>query len=325
VRQISETVVGRLREVVTFPDLAGTKYELLGSLGRGGMGTVYRARDRELDREVALKVLHGPLVEISARERMLREARVLASLEHPGVVPVHDVGTTADGRLFYAMKLVRGSALHQAIEGKSLNELLQLFLRICEPVGFAHARGIIHRDLKPMNIMLGPFGEVLVMDWGIAKLLAIEEGATCPGTQPPQGSPHQADQTSPGTILGTPGYMSPEQARGDQTQIDARTDIYSLGAVLQFLVSGSELSRYYTPRISGICRKAMAPDPAHRYATVSDLMTDVIRLLEGLPIAAYPERLTRRAERVLRKYRLPIGLVMAYVITRALIALLGRT
>jgi serine/threonine protein kinase len=324
VRPISEAAVGRLREVVTSPDLAGTKYEILGPLGRGGMGTVYRARDRELDREVALKVLHGPVVEALARERMLREAKVLASLEHPGVVPVHDVGTTTDGRLFYAMKLVRGSGLDHAVAGKGLNELLQLFLRICEPVAFAHARGILHRDLKPMNIMLGPFGEVLVMDWGIAKLLAQEEPSLDPGSLGPRAQP-PGDQTSPGTVLGTPGYMSPEQARGDPADIDVRTDIYSLGAVLRFLVSGLQLSRYHGSRLSAISRKAMATDPGGRYSTVPHLMADVTRLLEGLPIVAYPEHLTRRAERVLRKYRLPIVLVLAYVITRALIAFLGRS
>jgi eukaryotic-like serine/threonine-protein kinase len=324
VRQISEAAVSRLREVVASPDLAGTKYQILGQLGCGGMGSVYRAKDRELEREVALKILHGPLVSPAAHDRMLREARVLATLEHPGIVPVHDVGTTADGRLFYAMKLVRGQALDQTVAGKGLNERLQLFLRICEPVAFAHAQGIVHRDLKPRNIMVGPFGEVLVMDWGIAKILASTE-PDMDGIGRAEIGRSSSEQTLPGTILGTPGYMSPEQARGDLAAVDARADIYSLGAVLRFLGSDVERSKYHEPRVDAICHKAMARIPADRYASVSAMMTDVTHLLEGLPLEAYPEPLTRRAERVLRKYRLPIAVVLTYIIVRALIALLSRS
>jgi eukaryotic-like serine/threonine-protein kinase len=254
---------------------------------------------------------------------MLREAKVLASLEHPGIVLVHDVGATADGRLFYAMKLVRGSGLERAVTGKGLHELLQLYIRICEPVAFAHARGIIHRDLKPMNIMVGPFGEVLVMDWGIAKILAYGEPPTA--LDDPHAPASQAPgHTTPGTVLGTPGYMSPEQARGDSAAVDIRTDVYALGAVLRFLLAKSQSSGYHAARLGAISRKAMSADPAGRYPSVTALMDEITRFVEGLPIEAYPEHLARRIERVLRRYRLPVALVLAYMVMRVVVALLSR-
>jgi serine/threonine protein kinase len=162
------------------------------------------------------------------------------------------------------------------------------------------------------------------MDWGIAKLLARDEPDEIPQSSG-QLAPTEPEQTVPGTVLGTPGYMSPEQARGDLSAVNVGTDIYALGAVLRFLIAKAEPSPYHMTRVAAIYRKAMAPDVADRYAGVTDLMADVSRLLEGLPIAAYPERLTRRAERVLRKYRLPIGLVGAYIAMRTLIALVGRS
>jgi predicted Ser/Thr protein kinase len=225
VRHISDAAIGHLREVITLPDLAGTKYEIVAPLGSGGMGTVYRARDRELDREVALKVLHGPLVSPDARDRMLREAKVLASLEHPGIVPVHDVGTTADGRLFYAMKLIRGGALDTIASGeRSVIDLLQVFRRICEAVAFAHARGIVHRDLKPSNIML-----------------------------------------------------------------------------------------------------AMAFERQDRYSGVSAIAADVTRLLERMPLEAYHEHPGERLGRIVSRYRMPIALVLAYIVMRALLIVIGRS
>jgi eukaryotic-like serine/threonine-protein kinase len=323
VKRISDAAIDHLREVMTFPDLAGTKYEIVSPIAGGGMGTVYRAVDRELDREVALKVLHGPLVSADAGDRMLREAKVLATLDHPGIVPVHDVGTTGDGRLFYTMKLVRGGALDAAAVGpRSVIDLLQLFQRICEPVAFAHARGIVHRDLKPSNIMVGAFGEVLVMDWGIAKLVGRDE-REIKAAEPPSTAPQAPGHTGPGTVLGTPGYMSPEQARGDLSEVDERTDVYALGAVLQFLLTQSQPTRYHAVRVQAICRKAMAFEPQDRYREVNALAADVARLLEGTPLEAYPERLVERIERILTKYRMPIVLIMAYVLMRALLILLG--
>ena len=199
-----------LRAVADLPDLTGSRYDLQERVARGGMGTVYRVRDRELGRDVALKVL--TVSGGSATEGwMRREAKVLARLEHPGIVPIHDVGTLPDGRVYYTMKFVRGITLERLLESDpALPERLRIFERICEAVAFAHAQRVVHRDLKPQNVMVGPFGEVLVLDWGVAKVRGVPDQAvlaTAPGDSPVD--------TAPGTILGTPGYMAPEQARGE--------------------------------------------------------------------------------------------------------------
>src|SRR6202050_5044985 len=171
-KSLSDKAIERLRAGADEPDLAGTRYRLLQRVARGGMGVVYAAEDERLERRVALKVLDVPGADGDLANRLMREARVLARLEHPGIVPVHDVGTLADGRVFYTMKFVEGQRLDKFIEGvESVPDRLRLFLRICEAVAFAHARGVLHRDLKPANVMIGPFGEVLVLDWGLAKIL----------------------------------------------------------------------------------------------------------------------------------------------------------
>ena len=169
-KPLGEGNTARLRAALREPDLAGTRYRLVEEAGAGGMGTVYVVEDPELRRQVALKVLDLPDPDLEARLR--REAQVLARLEHPGIVPVHEVGTLADGRVCYTMKLVRGERLDLAAARMPLlGDRLRLFLRITEPVAFAHAQRVVHRDLKPENVMVGAFGEVLVLDWGLAKLL----------------------------------------------------------------------------------------------------------------------------------------------------------
>ena len=169
---LSDDRLDHLRSIVGNPDFSSTKYNFVKELGRGGMGTVYLAEDTELDRLVAIKVLNTPEVTDDLRNRMIREAQIIARLEHPGIVPVHDVGTLPDGRIYYAMKFVRGSRLDEyAAEGASLRDRLRKFQAVCDAVAFAHAHGVIHRDLKPQNIMIGSFGEVLVLDWGVAKIL----------------------------------------------------------------------------------------------------------------------------------------------------------
>src|SRR5229473_1571645 len=168
---LSNAALERLRDGADTPDLSGTRYHLLERIARGGMGVVYTAQDENLQRRVALKVLDVPGTGGDLANRLIREARVLAALEHPGIVPVHDVGTLADGRVFYTMKFVEGQRLEKFIVTvNSVPDRLRLFLRICDAVGFAHARGVLHRDLKPANIMVGSFGEVLVMDWGLARI-----------------------------------------------------------------------------------------------------------------------------------------------------------
>jgi serine/threonine protein kinase len=295
---LSDGAVERLRRAAAEPDLSGTRYELLEPLGRGGMGTVWRARDRELEREVAVKVLDA--VHPEAARRMLQEARVVARLEHPGIVPVHDAGTLPDGGVWYAMRLVRGARLDAvAAEGRALPELLRVFERICDAVAFAHAHGVIHRDLKPENVMVGPFGEVLVMDWGVAKVAGV-------------------DGEEAGTVLGTPGFMAPEQARGEVERVDERSDVYALGAILRGLLAAGSTAPAARP-LAAVCRKALAADPAERYSSAAELAAEVARYLDGLPVAAYREGVVERLRRFGRRYRAAIYLVLAYVLMRALL------
>ena len=286
-------------------DVVGTRYSFVKELGRGGMGTVYLAEDKELDRLVALKVLHTPEGEL--RRRMIREAQIIARLEHPGIVPVHDIGTLPDGRFFYAMKYVRGSRLDEyAAQGSSLNDRLRKFQAVCDAVAFAHAHGVIHRDLKPQNIMIGAFGEVLVMDWGIAKI-----------REDPRQS--AAYNTSDGTVIGTRDYMSPEQARGE-VEIDERADVYSLGVVLQFLLTDQKVSK----RARAICLTATARDPDHRYVSASELSADIGRLLDAEPVFAYRENVLEKAWRWIGKNRFLVLLVLAYLVMRIFLIFFSR-
>jgi len=307
---LSDTAVERLREAADAPDLSGTRYRMLGKLGEGGMAGVYRVQDRALNREVALKVISVGDAASNLAMRLLQEAHVIARLEHPGIVPVHDAGTLADGRVFYTMKLVQGRSLNQC-DVSGLPERLRLFHKICDTVSFAHSRGVLHRDLKPQNIMVGAFGEVLVMDWGLSKLLGgSERPAECDQTAGAEARP----VTAHGSVLGTPGYMAPEQARGDVTALDHRADIYSLGAVLKFLLANVRA----VPRaVSAIVGKAMKVDPAHRYGSVEELSSDVAHYLDGLPVSAYPEGALRRLWRWAGKNRVWILLVLAYLLMRA--------
>ncbi|MEK7726887.1 MAG: serine/threonine-protein kinase, partial [candidate division KSB1 bacterium] len=168
---LSDKLLQHLQTVADVPDLSATKYRVLEKFATVCIGTIYLAEDMQLRRKVALKVLHTPDDSGELAQRMLREARVLAQLEHPSIVPVHDVGELPDGRVFYVMKFVQGRRLDEyARQEQELPERLRLFQKICEAVAFAHSHGVLHRDLKPENIMVGAFGEVLVMDWGLAKV-----------------------------------------------------------------------------------------------------------------------------------------------------------
>src|SRR5215467_3276334 len=336
---LSDKALDRLRDSADIPDLTGTRYRLIERVARGGMGVVYAAEDEKLHRRVALKVLDVPGTDGDLAKRLTREALVLARLEHPGIVPVHDVGALADGRVFYAMKFVQGQRLDQYIEAvASIPDRLRIFLRICDAVAFAHARGVLHRDLKPANIMVGPFGEVLVMDWGLAKLLRVETQSESRVVDPdatiferPEASSDviAASETSAatghGTVMGTPGYMSPEQARGDVEHIDTRSDIFSLGALLRFLLTGdlkgtaSGETRRPDKALEAICSKAAAPAPGNRYISVQELALDVSRYLDGFAVAAHSESFFEKLMRFYRRYRFFILLIAAYLLMRVLV------
>lgn len=366
-RWISDNVVTRLQAAVDQPDLTGTKYRLVEKIAHGGMGTVYLADDIDLGRRVALKVMNVVDPSGDLGMRMMTEARILARLEHPAIVPVHDVGTLPDGRVFYTMKYVQGDRLDEyTLRSDALPELLRTFQKICEAVAFAHSRGVIHRDLKPENIMVGSFGEVQVMDWGVSKVIsesrsdlvrpdshALKNPQTNTNLElqstlsPPPIIPTQAD-TQRGTVLGTPAYMSPEQATGDVDCIDERSDIYSLGGILYFLLTGkapfeaSSLeeiqskiasSEFVRPRqqnprlkrpIEAICLKAMSRHRMERFQSVQDLSSDISRYLDGLPVQAYPENVLERLGRWLSKNRFIVILILAYLLMRFIVLILAK-
>jgi serine/threonine protein kinase len=272
------------------PDFTGTRYELLEEIGRGGMGLVFRGRDRELDRDVAIKVTTWSTDSDAAWLR--REATTLAALEHPGIVPVHDVGRLPDGRVFTVMTLVRGERLDVCAARLPLGDRLRLFDRICDTVSFAHTRGIIHRDLKPANIMIGPFGQVLVLDWGLARDV-------------------EAARSFPAASGGTDGYMAPEQSRGIA---DPQTDVHALGAILNDL-AGNSGSRFLRP-LKSVIGRARHPDTNARYPSVSSLARDVRRFVYGAAVTAHRETGIEWAGRVVRTFRTPILLVLAYLAMR---------
>ena len=330
---LSDKALERLRSSEA-ADFSGTRYKVREFIARGGMGVVYAAEDEKLSRRVALKVLDTPDANGELTGRLMREARIPAQLEHPGIVPVHDVGVLPGGRVFYSMKFVEGLRLDRYIvQLDSLPQRLRLFLRVCDAVAFAHARGVLHRDLKPANIMVGSFGEVLVMDWGLAKILR-EPSLSGDETLLTFGQKANSESdstpstviTGHGTVMGTPGYMSPEQARGETEKIDARSDIFSLGAVLKFIAIGGAQgkSAALARPLLAICAKATAESPNERYAEVSDLAADVSLYLDGMPVSAYAENFLERFKRFYKRHEVAILLIAAYLVMRVLVLLLFR-
>ncbi len=294
---ISDRAIDRLRDAAAWPEL-DDRYAITGVAGRGGMGTVYVARDHVLGRDVAVKVLDVADQKGSRAARLTREAHILARLDHPGIVPVHDAGVLPDGRAFYVMKLVRGRRLDEVLAGATPQALrLDLFARVLEAVAFAHAHGVVHRDLKPENIMAGAFGEVFVMDWGVAQdRVADAEPA----------------------VVGTPGFMPPEQAGA--LAVDARADVFALGAVLSHMM-GSDPAP--APALAALAAKAHHADPQARYQTVEQLAADVTRFRNQERVSAYRESLVERGLRVYRRYELPILLLIAYIVMRFVLLVAG--
>jgi serine/threonine-protein kinase len=346
---ISDTKIDHLRALASQPDLSATKYTIVKELARGGMGTVYLAEDTELARQVAIKVLNPEVVDEDDRQRMLREAQVIARLEHPGIVPVHDVGRLDDGRIYYAMKYVRGRRLDEYVaQGDSINDRLRKFQAVCDAVAFAHSNGVVHRDLKPQNIMIGAFGEVLVLDWGVAKLIVrgADAGTGRRGDEdarvlsphlpisPSPGSPISPSLSADGTIIGTLGYMAPEQARGETQLVDERSDVYSLGVILYFLLTKEppkpradyadlrrprEFDSKITKQAEAVCARAMARDRNERYERALDLSADIGRLLNGEPVSAYREGVVDKLGRWLGKNRFLVLLVLTYLLMRIIL------
>jgi serine/threonine-protein kinase len=339
---------------------AGLRYQVLRPHGKGGIGIVFVALDQELNREVALKEIQDQHAsDEGSRSRFLREAEITGGLEHPGIVPVYGLGQYMDGRPFYAMRFIQGETLKDAIkhyhQTPSRSPELELrglptrFVAVCNTIAYAHSRGVLHRDLKPSNIMLGKYGETLVVDWGMAKpkIRGPEPGdpsqsrSARDGFPEPSLIPLLADtiETQAGAAMGTPAYMSPEQAFGRLDQLGPTSDIYSLGATLFTLLTGHspivgtdkaevlrkaqrgqwlapcQVKPNVPPALDAICRKAMALRPEHRYATSLELAADVERWLADEPVAAYPEPFRLRAGRWLRRHQtLVTGMVPALVV-----------
>jgi serine/threonine protein kinase len=284
--ELNDSTLDHLRSVVDLPDLSGTRYELEGEIGRGGLGVVYAARDHQLQRLVAIKVLDSTLPPL----RLEEEARVIAGLEHPAIVPIYETGTLPDGRAYYAMKLVAGQRLDRYLQARlSLSERLRVIQRTGEALAFAHTRGIVHRDLKPQNVMVGSFGEVYVMDWGV-------DG-----------------------VAGTPQFRAPEQAAVAGAAPDHRSDVYALGALLRFLLPQT------APRpLRAIAAKAMAAHPEARYGDVSALLLDLQRFQDGLAVAACPETWWQQSRRFAVRNQVLLILLAAFVAVKFFLFFLRR-
>lgn len=320
---LSDAAMRHLRETIDRPD-AGERFEVGDLVGQGGMGRVYRVFDRLLQREVALKVLSLDAETNALAERLGREARVLAQLEHPGIAAIHDAGSLADGRPYYLMRLVRGVSLADPTAIRTRGERLRVFLRVCDAVSFAHARGIIHRDLKPGNVMIGEYGDVVVVDWGVAKVLREHDGpnrsaASAMAESSATFADAAIEATHEGFVIGTPGFMAPEQAAGAAQAVDARTDVYGLGALLRFLLAtdGAKLPR----PLGAIVDRATAAEPAARYQHVTALADEVRRWLDAEPVSAYRENLWERAVRGYERNRTLVLLLVAYAVVRITILL----
>ena len=337
--RLIETMV----ETPLSPDELLARYSWIKEIAKGGLGRVWLARDNHLAREVALKELRPERAEAlgnQAVRRLLKEAQITGQLQHPNIVPVYEMHRGS--RPFYVMKLVKGETLTKAIrrhhqqrrDGRrdplSLPHLLNAFVKICDALEYAHSRGIIHRDLKPDNISLGDYGEVIVLDWGLAKLVGSLEVETEPVqlTEDALSPPSQA-----GANLGTLHYMSPEQARGQVELLDRQTDIYGLGTILfeiltdrpphgpptpvadktyiptlleQIATSDTPRARDHEPSVSpaldAICAQAMASQKSERYGTVEQLARDVQRFLADEPVSAWQEPLASRTQRQKRQH-----------------------
>jgi serine/threonine protein kinase len=308
-------------------------------IGHGGMGRVFAGRDLRLNRTVAIKMLRTQDAALAVRFE--REVKLAARLQHPGVVPVYDAGFWPSGEPFLVMKLVLGQSLARVIRDADTRAdrlaLLPQVIAAAEAVAYAHDQGIVHRDLKPSNILVGAFGETVVVDWGLAKDLranAAESGSPSPLPSPASGrggsdlSPSRgAGDTATGAVVGTPSYMSPEQAAGQP--VDPRADVYALGAILHYVLAG--MPPQSTPLVSleprlpsdllAIVDKALAADAARRYPSAFELADDLKRFAGGQLVAARRYSPLARAGRFARQHPVAIGAAVAAVIAALTLAL----
>lgn len=324
------------------PERSECRYRILRDHARGGLGEVFVAHDTELSREVALKEIQGRYADnADSRERFLREAEITGSLEHPGIVPVYGLGKYRDGRPYYAMRFIRGGSLKEAIEsfhakyaaslnhaeaGLELRKLLRRLVDVCNAIAYAHSRGVLHRDLKPANIVLGTYGETLVVDWGLSKVQGRADSEIGSLGRIAPSNVSGSAPTMEGSAVGTPAYMSPEQAAGKVNELSGATDVYSLGATLFHLLTGqlpiagtsameivrkAELGEIRQPRelkadipkgLEAICLKAMSKLPGNRYPTPAELADDIENWLADERVSAYAEPASVKARRWIRRH-----------------------
>jgi serine/threonine protein kinase len=363
---VESSLMELLADDVSGPALlkgTASRYQVLWAHAKGGLGEVYMAEDTELRRRVALKEIQARYAKNPvSRDRFVAEAEITGSLEHPGVVPVYGMGTYVDGRPFYTMRFIKGEDLTKAIRrfhsgimpsfrGLEFRSLLRKLVDVCNTVAYAHSRGVLHRDLKPGNIMIGPFGETLVMDWGIAKLIDRSDDTDRVHVEPTSESGESAIRprlargavTLSGQVVGTPIYMSPEQAAGKLDALGPATDVYSLGATLHMVLTGQapfrggvkevlrmvqegriKPPRQIKPRVpaalDAICRRAMALEPSKRYPSALRLAADIDRWLADEPVSAWRDPWPDRARRWVRRHQ-PLVAGWAGAVGVALVAL----
>ena len=315
--RVTSRSAGRLQRLLGAPDGApAPRYDDLGLLGRGGRGEVRRMFDHDLGRTLAMKLIGEAFADVAeVQAKFVEEAQLLARLQHPGIVPIYEVGCLVDGRLYFTMQEIHGSdfgAHLEQIGGQALGDtpalrrLIDTFHRVCDAVAYAHARGVVHRDLKPANIMLGSEGQVLVVDWGIAKALDEAHAPASPTDDSDADAPR--DRTRAGTIVGTPAYMAPEQLLGQTDRIDARTDVYALGLILHEILTGEPpggddatwddlmrrtlgdgaplaavvQGRELPEALVDICQRALRHDPDMRYQSAGALAAAIGEWLAGI-------------------------------------------